>query len=183
MDYFYRVEFQQRGSPHAHCLFWVENAPRIDKNTDAEVTRFIDTYITCETPSEADAELYEVVNSVQRHSTRHSKTCRKKNTVCRFNFPRPPTGRTFITRTVNSEGSNVKDAFANASEIMKKVKSALTKPDLNFDSTDAFFKSLGINQRVFEKAYNICSKKKSIVLQRNATDIWVNQYNKDFLRA
>ena len=25
-DYFYRVEFQQRGSPHTHCLFWIENA-------------------------------------------------------------------------------------------------------------------------------------------------------------
>ncbi len=26
-DYFYRVEFQARGSPHTHALFWVENAP------------------------------------------------------------------------------------------------------------------------------------------------------------
>ena len=26
-DYFYRVEFQQRGSPHIHMLVWVENAP------------------------------------------------------------------------------------------------------------------------------------------------------------
>ena len=31
-DYFYRVEFQQRGSPHVHCLFWIENAPIIDKD-------------------------------------------------------------------------------------------------------------------------------------------------------
>ena len=23
-DYFYRVEFQQRGSAHIHCLFWVQ---------------------------------------------------------------------------------------------------------------------------------------------------------------
>ena len=27
LDYFYRVEFQQRGSPHIHMLFWIENAP------------------------------------------------------------------------------------------------------------------------------------------------------------
>ncbi|KAK0134798.1 OTU domain-containing protein 4 [Merluccius polli] len=183
IDYFYRVEFQQRGSPHVHCLFWVENAPRLDRDTDAEVARFIDTYITCETPPEADAELYDIVNTVQKHSMRHSKTCRKKNTVCRFNFPRPPSSRTFITRSVNSEDSIGEHDIANASEIMKKVKTALTKPDMNFDSTDAFFKSLEINQAVFEKAYNICSKKKSIVLKRNVTDIWVNQYNEDLLRA
>ena len=26
-DFFYRVEFQQRGSPHIHGLFWIKNAP------------------------------------------------------------------------------------------------------------------------------------------------------------
>ena len=27
LDYFYREEFQQRGSPHIHMLVWIENAP------------------------------------------------------------------------------------------------------------------------------------------------------------
>ena len=30
-DYFYRVEFQQRGSPHIHGLFWIKNAPQCEK--------------------------------------------------------------------------------------------------------------------------------------------------------
>ncbi len=79
-DYFYRVEFQQRGSPHVHCLFWIENAPLIDKNTDEEVVQFIDKYVTCELPS-SDEELLDIVTTVQQHSKRHSKTCKKKNTV------------------------------------------------------------------------------------------------------
>lgn len=29
--YFYRVEFQQRGSPHIHGLFWVKGAPQYGK--------------------------------------------------------------------------------------------------------------------------------------------------------
>ncbi|TKS65165.1 ATP-dependent DNA helicase PIF1 [Collichthys lucidus] len=91
-DYFYRVEFQQRGSPHVHCLFWIENAPIIDKNTDAEVIQFIDRYVTCELPSN-DEELLDTVTSVQQHSKRHAKTCKKGKTVCRFNFPRPPSAR------------------------------------------------------------------------------------------
>ncbi|XP_062409039.1 uncharacterized protein LOC134100005 [Sardina pilchardus] len=182
-DYFYRVEFQQRGSPHVHCLFWVENAPKIDKESDDEVAQFIDTYITCEIPPKTDAELYEVVSSVQRHSTRHSKTCRKKNTVCRFNFPRPPSSCTFITRGGNCEDLSGNDDNTSASTIIKDVKTALTMPDMNFDTADAFFESLGIDQGLFEKAYNICSKKKSVVLKRNPGDIWVNQYNKELLRA
>ena len=29
-DYWYRVEFQARGSPHIHMLVWVKNAPKFD---------------------------------------------------------------------------------------------------------------------------------------------------------
>ena len=79
-DYYYRVEFQQRGSPHIHCLFWIEDAPVIDKNTDEEVVEFIDKYVTCELPTQ-DETLLDIVTSVQTHSKRHSKTCKKKGTV------------------------------------------------------------------------------------------------------
>ena len=101
-DYFYRVEFQQRGSPHVHCLFWIENAPIIDKNTDEEVVEFIDHYVTCELPAQ-DETLLEIVTSVQLHSKRHSKPCKKNETVCRFNFPKPPSAKTFISRPVSEE--------------------------------------------------------------------------------
>ena len=30
-DYFYRVEFQQRGAPHIHCLLWLESKDETDK--------------------------------------------------------------------------------------------------------------------------------------------------------
>ena len=39
-----------RGSPHAHCLLWVKNAPKIDKDPDDVVCTFIDKYITTVMP-------------------------------------------------------------------------------------------------------------------------------------
>ena len=33
-DFSYRVEFQQRGWPQIHCLFWVKDASVIDLNGD-----------------------------------------------------------------------------------------------------------------------------------------------------
>ena len=33
-DYVINIEFQMRGSPHAHCLLWVEDAQKIDKDPD-----------------------------------------------------------------------------------------------------------------------------------------------------
>ena len=31
-DYVIKIEFQMRGSPHAHCLLWVEEAPKIERS-------------------------------------------------------------------------------------------------------------------------------------------------------
>ena len=39
-----------RGSPHAHCLLWVKDAPKIDKDQDDLVCAFIDKYITAVIP-------------------------------------------------------------------------------------------------------------------------------------
>ena len=33
-DLFYRVEYQQRGSPHIHMLIWLEDAPVYGCNDD-----------------------------------------------------------------------------------------------------------------------------------------------------
>ena len=47
-DYFYRVEFQQIGSPHIHGLFWVKGAPQYGKSSEEEIVSFIDKYVTCQ---------------------------------------------------------------------------------------------------------------------------------------
>ena len=33
-DWFYRVEYQQQGSPHIHMLIWLENAPTFGVEDD-----------------------------------------------------------------------------------------------------------------------------------------------------
>jgi hypothetical protein len=73
-DWFYRVEYQQRGSPHIHMLIWLENAPVFGVDKDEDVIAFIDRIITCSRPDN-NSELLELVN---RQTHRHSHTCRKK---------------------------------------------------------------------------------------------------------
>lgn len=46
-DYFYRVEFQQRGSPHVHMLVWIKDAPVYNGTNQNKVENFIDSYVTC----------------------------------------------------------------------------------------------------------------------------------------
>ncbi|XP_048256969.1 uncharacterized protein LOC125382713 [Haliotis rufescens] len=201
-DYFYRVEFQHRGSPHTHCLFWVENAPKVDDDNDESVTSFIDKYVTCDMPSvENDEELFDIVNSVQKHSKRHSKTCKKNGTTCRFNFPRPPSNETFISRAggLDNKPKDVvpktlkqccEDLFnmkfmsiPDAQRILKLIWQGLTNDEQTFESVDALFSAIGISQDIFQLACDTLSKKTNVVMKRNPNDVWVNQYNADLLRC
>ena len=80
-DWFYRVEYQQRGSPHIHMLIWLEDAPVYGRDSDDDITSFIDQIIICEKPAN-DPKLGVLVN---RQIHRHSQTCRKKSKMeCRF---------------------------------------------------------------------------------------------------
>ena len=72
VDYAIRIEFQARGSPHAHTILWIKDAPKLNVNTDEEVCSFIDQYVKCNIP---DDELSQLVSKVQKH--RHSATCRR----------------------------------------------------------------------------------------------------------
>lgn len=71
-DYFYRVEFQQRGSPHIHGLFWIRDAPQYGKSSEEEVVNFVDKYVTCQ--NDKSIAMEDLVN-LQIH--RHAKTCKK----------------------------------------------------------------------------------------------------------
>ena len=72
LDYFYKVEFQQRDSPHIHMLVWIKNAPTLETNSEGEIVQFVDKYRTCNTDNEKTANL------VGLQSPKHSKTCRKR---------------------------------------------------------------------------------------------------------
>lgn len=97
VDFFYRVEFQQRGSPHIHLLLWIEYAPIYGKATNEEIQNIVDKHATC---SKND-DIAELVN-YQTH--RHSRTCKSggKN-ICRFNFPLPPLPETLILEPLNDD--------------------------------------------------------------------------------
>lgn len=47
VDFFVRVEFQRRDSPHIHMLLWIENAPIYGEMTTQEKEAFIDKHCKC----------------------------------------------------------------------------------------------------------------------------------------
>ncbi len=98
-----RIEFQNRGSPHAHCVIWIKDAPRFGEHADNTVCDFIDKYVSCNLPNE-DGRLKELILSVQQH--KHSTYC-KRNKRCRFNFPHPPSSSTLIAKEDMSDDIDI----------------------------------------------------------------------------
>lgn len=117
-DWWWRYEWQHRGSSHIHGFLWFRDAPQIDNldtNNPADVQRFItfwDQHV-CTWHPDKDAppaaihpsaqlfstledtkkELAEMLNQFQRHRTCQPGYCerQKKETgekFCRFGFPK-----------------------------------------------------------------------------------------------
>ena len=63
VDFFWRVEFQQRGSPHIHSLWLVKDAPNLQTVDGKRMALgFIDKYITCRVPKKGeDDEMRQLV--------------------------------------------------------------------------------------------------------------------------
>lgn len=112
VDHWWRIEFQNRGSPHLQMLTWIEGTPEF--NTLEGIAQ-IDEVITC------DSEKKAVVNSIQRHN--HTITCYKNGSLeCRFNFPRVSSEQTRIV-------INMSDDFIKSGDHMCILK---RKPKENF---------------------------------------------------
>ena len=178
-EYFYRTEWQARGSPHIHCLFWVKDAPLIGRENDVAVCDFINQYISCIIPEEND-RIHEQVSRFQKHSKNHTKSCKKGNRPCRFNYPRPVAKRTFISRPiVESTGMlPTKAEMKSAQTKLSAVSDILNEnPHDESISIDEVLEKAGLTWRTYKEAFDIATNKVSVVMKRDVKDCWTNNYN------
>ena len=105
--HYVRKEYQNRGTCHFHCFFWVDGAPVIGRDSDEEVIKFILKCVTCRLPDKAlEPEMHELVTGVQTHKCqayclRLIKVGGRMQFVCRFGFPRNTTTRFLLSDVLN----------------------------------------------------------------------------------
>ena len=168
-----RIEFQNRGSPHAHCVLWVKNTPKFGVDPDQVVCNFIDKYIACSIPNE-ECKLKELVLMVQQH--KHATYC-KRNGQCRFSFPHPPSSSTLISH----EGDNDED-IKKASKHLLKVKKLLIEGDINISLNDLLTRA-SLSDVEYEKAVATTARGNKIILKRDPCECNINNYNPSVLLA
>jgi hypothetical protein len=181
-DFFYRVEFQQRGSPHIHALFWVKDAPHFGKNSESEVTTFVDKYVTCKSDTQGAVDT-DLAN-LQLH--RHAKTCKKKGqNICRFHFPIFPMPSTMILKPLDLHDLNdkkieiLKANFSNITNLLSAMKFG---NEISL-SLDEFLQKLELTIDVYILSIRYSLQRDTIFLKRSPSDIRINSYNVDLLKA
>ena len=178
-DWFYRVEYQQRGSPHIHMLIWLEGAPVFGVDDDVLVTNFIDNIISCQWPDN-NTELQKLVN---RQIHRHTHTCKKKSkNECRFNYPQPPMRATEILYPLEKDTSPCK--MKQLKETWKTIKKQLN--DLK-EGEFMTFEELLLKLKVTESDYRLAVRSSlnspTVFLKRQPNELRVNNYNPACLQA
>jgi hypothetical protein len=144
-DYFSRLEFQMRGSPHSHGLYWIEDAPIYqegDWQSEKDCINFIDRFITCERNEDGPMQ-----NCIGYQIHKHSHTCKKKQKrgqTCRFGFPKPPMEETRILLPLRHD-TNEADK-KEAQDLYLKIQDKLNTVGRGFKENidyDDFLDSLG----------------------------------------
>ncbi|XP_076740544.1 uncharacterized protein LOC143418707 isoform X1 [Maylandia zebra] len=179
IDYFYRVEFQHRGSPHIHMLLWIREKVEADVDDDQTVCDFVDRYISAQLPDpEKQPELHKKVTELQKHSKNHTKTCFKSvNSGCRFGFPKPPATRTMIVR--QDEDSDTEAAKAKLRPLLNLLK----EPEAASLTIEQILSRCNLTMNEYEQCLQDINKKTALILKRDPNECWINNYNPDLLEA
>ena len=172
-DYAIRIEFQARGSPHAHCVIWVKDAPKHIESPDSDVCDFIDQYVSCALPAD-DCKLRELVYLLQQH--KHSSYC-KRNKTCRFSFPKPPSPKTLITK-FDPENTDIE----HSKTVLKKVQKLLTESSTDLSLADLLDKA-DLTETEYVEALETSCTGNVVVLKRELSECCVNNYNPSVLLA
>ena len=159
-DYVIKIEFKMRGSPHAHYLLWVKDAPKIDKDPDDIVCAFTDKYIAVIPPIAPENENHiKLMGNLQKHT--HSDYC-CRNKSCRFGFPKPPATKTLLSRPPIDDNDKI---IGNTKSVLQTVQNTLTTADIHNISTQHFLQDISLDVPTYIDALKISKRGPNIILQ------------------
>ncbi|XP_078312811.1 uncharacterized protein LOC144619258 [Crassostrea virginica] len=180
--YSYRIEFQKRGSPHAHIVLWTEDAPS-QSDDDEVICNYIDKYVTCKIPVENDDPyLYKLVTTVQQHH--HTATSKKKGTFCRFNYPKLPSKKTLLAKKLDIQDPQQRQLIQHMNmDILTHAHSLLQNKDSLIESVEDLVQQLGLSVEDYMNAVRMSTRGSTVVLERTPAEIHTNYYNGPLLKT
>ncbi len=175
-----KVEFQARGSPHYHAIYWIKCTPRLGIDSDSAVTKFIDSIISTKLHGESDIELHNLVTKLQVHRCSTTYCSKWKDKKCRFGFPKLPSAEMIIARPSGDNmqilTSHQQKTFGNhLDKVKEKINSGYEK------SLTDLLSEVNISAEDYTEAVKSSSTKANIILRRRPAETHVNPYNLELL--
>ena len=189
-EFFYRVEFQNRGSPHLHCLLWMKDAPILGLDSEDQVAAYVDKFVTCsdDLNNISFLSLDERRQLIARQTHRHTRTCPQKGKVCRFNFPKPPMDKTTILLPFE-KGTKEKPLTSSQLQEMSRHKANFKKIEETLNNWSEqpqnhkmqsmldFIKYLDMSYIDYINAIRSSIHVDTVFLKRTLDQRWINSYN------
>jgi hypothetical protein len=167
IDYFLRIEFQHRGSPHAHIILWLENDPK--EAISEEMPQTLQMMTDLCSVSRDDVPSDEIYG---HHVHRHTFTCTKRGeNSCRFNIPHwpLPCSRVFLPLPNNDE--NKKELKTKAKKLRQKLKIK------RYDTIQDFLDVNDLTLDTYCDVIRASIRQPTIVFERDMTEIMTNKLN------
>ncbi|KAB0799246.1 hypothetical protein PPYR_07126 [Photinus pyralis] len=177
--YFYRIEFQHRGSPHVHMVLWLKDAPIFmpyDEESERKVAELIDMVSTTDT-NDPDVQDF-IKNQWHRCSQTCKKTARGKIS-CRFGAPFRPMDKTRILYPIDQNldkavQTKIRELNGRLNEILDDTPEEIgTLHDLMIKSNCSFEEYL--------LAARTSLKHPTIFIKREPKNTRINVYNKKII--
>ena len=167
VDYFVRIEWQNRGSPHAHILLWMNGAPDEMVNEHMPQTvQLINNLCSVDKDHLRDPAMIRN----QTHS--HTFTCTKRGEQrCRFNIPYWPSRETRVLVPLSKEDNR---RTLNRSRVEEVHKLLETK---TFDTIDAFLEDIGCEYESYIDLIRSSLKRPTLLFKRDMSQIYINTFN------
>ena len=171
LDYFVRIEFQHRGSPHAHILLWLNDDPK--ETVSEEMPQTFKMMTDLCSVSKTDLVGYcddDVVYA--NHVHKHTFTCTKRGeTSCRFNIPHwpLPVSRVFLPLPKDHPGRE---------SLRRKAKLVRTNLETkSYDDILSFFQDNKLTLDLYTDIIRASIHRPTVVFKRDMTQILTNTFN------
>lgn len=171
LHYFKRIEFQHRGSPHAHIILWLDNAPEnILGNDSDEAIKMIDSLISVSTSQASEI--------IKLNTHKHTDTCYKKitsnkqNKKCRFEAPFMPAKKTVILSPMKKEEENYKIYRKQYADVRFNLENYN-----HIDINDFYTKNNITSDQHYYNILRAGINRPRVFLKREPSEKWYNAFN------
>lgn len=166
-DYFLRIEFQHRGSPHAHILLWLHDDPH--ETVSENMPKTIELVEKLSSVAKEDVP-NDTIYANQIH--KHTFTCTKRGeTTCRFGIPYWPmlTTRVLIPMP-QTDGRRI--AFQKKAKELRNCLSERT-----YASMDDFLREHSLTFDAYLDVVRSTLRRPSMLFKRNFDQLMTNTFN------